>query len=73
MRRALLLQAGAADSQGQLVSAAQQVVSQVQPAAQQAGEALVGAAQLVHQGAAQQGEVLAGHIEEAGQTLGECL
>jgi len=64
------VQTSAANSQEELSSRAQQVAAQVQPAADQAGETLLDAAQLVQQGATQQGQQLAGRIEDAGQALG---
>lgn len=65
-------QAAGSDSRDQIDMAARQLATQIEPVAVQAGDALLGAANTLQQGATQQAKELAGRVEEAGQAMGEC-
>lgn len=72
MSGSLRTQTAGSDGRDQIDMAARQLATQIEPAAAQAGDALLGAANTLQQGATQQAKELAGHVEEAGQALGEC-
>jgi hypothetical protein len=67
----VLPQTAGSDGVDQLNMAAMQLARKIEPAAEQASEAILGSAQILQQGATQQGQQLAAAVEEAGLTLGK--